>query len=404
MTEAATLQARDVLRRKGSALRMVLYFLFVPMFLARGVIFGRTAAYAMAALLLALGIWFALRLRKADRGSIAGPMIADMVTIFLGFWEADLAPYSAVPFIAALLVSAFTLAPAREANRLLVPAGLIWLALSVRRTFDYGLSPTTVIETLVSALGMLAIFRYLPVAAAGIAAAMDEKDQRLAESAANAEMQHRFTSMVSHELRSPLTAITGFAEVLLDPEVELGEADRTEFLSMIHSQSVEMDRLLEDILVALRLDAGKLVFETAVIPVGKKVKEVISAIPEVRGRTIMSDVPVGLAALGDPMRVGQILRNLIGNAGKHGGPNIKISAVRQNGRVVLAVEDDGAGLAPEAVARLFADFEQGTGDSRKLGYGLGLGISRRLVEGMGGELWYEAPGQGARFCVGLPAA
>ncbi len=383
---------------------MVLYFAFVPVFLVRGIIFGRIGSFAMVAVLLGLGTWFALRLRKVDRGSIVGPMLADMVVIFLGSWEGQLAPYSAVPFIAALLVSAFTLAPARDANRLLVPAGLIWLALSIRRTFDYGLSPTTAIETLVSALGMLAIFRYLPVAAAGIAAAMEEKDQRLQASAANAKMQHRFTSMVSHELRSPLTAITGFAEVLLDPEVELREEDRHEFLSMIHGQSVEMDRLLEDILVALRLDAGKLAFESAVIPVSKKVKEVIAALPDARGKLITSEVPVGLVALGDPLRVGQVLRNLIGNAAKHGGPHIKVSGMRVDGRVRLLVEDDGPGLSPDVVEKLFGDFEQGSGESRNLGFGLGLGIARRLAVGMNWDLYYEIPEKGARFCLDLPAA
>ncbi len=404
MVDDLTTQGRATLRHKGSVLRTAFYFVFLVVFLLRGLLLGRVSSYLVAGLFLGFGLWFVRRFRKLHRGSIVGPMVIDMVMIFLAAWEAHLAPYSAIPYVVALLVAAFTLAPDREAKGLLVPAGLIWLALSVRRIVDLGVTDTTLVETGISLVGMLALFRYLPVVAASTTAVIEAKDRQVAESSQAADMQHRFTSMVSHELRSPLTAITGFAELMMDPDAGLTDEDRAEFLGMIHSQSVEMDRLLEDILIALRLDAGKLTFDMTVVPVAKKIREIVAGFSNTAGRTITVDANAGVNAFGDSLRFGQIMRNLIGNACKHGGPNIRVSSDQLDGQIVVKVEDDGPGVDPEVLEKLFGDYVQGRGESRNLGFGLGLGIARRLAEGMGGSLRYVESEKGACFCVSIPAA
>jgi signal transduction histidine kinase len=107
----------------------------------------------------------------------------------------------------------------------------------------------------------------------------------------------------------------------------------------------------------------------------------------------------------DPNRVEQVLRNLLGNARKYGGPRVGIESYPRGDYHVVVVADNGHGIPEEARERIFQQFEQVShGDSRTdTGVGLGLSITRRLIEAMGGEVWYE-PGfpVGARFCFSLP--
>jgi len=217
-----------------------------------------------------------------------------------------------------------------------------------------------------------------------------------------------FLSNVSHELRTPLTAIIGFAGLLGERET-LGERER-HYVHRIDEAGRVLLHIVNDLLDVSRIEHGTLILETAPFNVDALVAEVfdqIAAEAGDKGLTLAADIAdAPLAFEGDAMRLHQVLLNLVGNAVKftrHGG--VTVRARITGSLLTLEVEDTGPGIEPAFLARLFDRFSQADASMTRAhgGLGLGLAISKGLVEAMGGTLDADSePGKGTSFRIELP--
>lgn len=222
----------------------------------------------------------------------------------------------------------------------------------------------------------------------------------------------RFLATVSHEIRTPMNGIMGMATLLADTRLS---AEQRTYVGAISTSASALLAIIEDLLDYSKIEAGKLEIEPQRVSVRELVENIVELMASRAfakniglGCHVAPDVPEMVMA--DPGRLRQILLNLLGNAIKFtevGGVLVVVSLDRnENGSVLsFTVEDTGPGLQKDALQRIFEEFEQAdTSSTRKHGgAGLGLAISRRLVEAMRGTISVEsAPGEGAVFTVRLP--
>jgi signal transduction histidine kinase len=222
--------------------------------------------------------------------------------------------------------------------------------------------------------------------------------------------RREFVANASHELRTPVTAIRGFAETLLndDPQPET----RARFLGIIHRHAQRLGALLEGLLRLSELEArGHDEIERERVEIGPIVTHLAEAAQARAPSTTRIDAVIegDPVALGDPLGVEQVIENLLENAVRYGkeGGRVELRCAVQDGRVDIRVRDDGAGIAPEHHARLFERFYRvdPSRSRERGGSGLGLAIVKHLVESMDGSVRVvSAPGEGATFIVVLPAA
>jgi signal transduction histidine kinase/AmiR/NasT family two-component response regulator len=240
-------------------------------------------------------------------------------------------------------------------------------------------------------------------------------DNRLLYRAAQLAIQARddFLSVASHELKTPLTSmilsLDGLERALGKTTVE-GVAARLESkLSLVIGQSERLSRLVDELLDSSRLVAGRLHLNLEPVDLGRVVREVIA---EIQGREDSGAAPVDVDIQGtiighwDRIRIGQIVYNLLSNALKYGQGNpIDIRADAQEQTAVLAVTDRGIGIALEDQERIFARFERAVTPGHIGGLGLGLFITRQLVEALAGTVAVTSrKGAGSTFTVRLPLA
>jgi len=199
-----------------------------------------------------------------------------------------------------------------------------------------------------------------------------------------------FLASVSHEIRTPLTGILGFAQMLDAKEENLDDADRELMVSLIVQQAQEVASLVEDLLVMARTEMGQIEIVEATVDVDVELRHTLKAGgPSTVDVVIRSQVGSSLA-LGDPLRIRQILRNLLTNAERYGGSNVHVTITTDHGRVVVAVADDGLGLPTGEWERIFEPYHRAHESLGRPGsIGIGLAISRQLAELMGGTLDYH---------------
>jgi len=223
-----------------------------------------------------------------------------------------------------------------------------------------------------------------------------------------------FLSSISHELRTPLNAIIGLTEILCDHPARFGTENALEPLRRVRNAGRHLLGLINDVLDLSKIEAGKLDLEVELVDVAALLEETrgtVEGLAEQRGNRLTVDCPAGLPRIAtDPLRVRQILLNLLGNACKfteHGFIALRVALLDLGDRraLELTVADTGVGIAPEQLPRLFEEFAQGDGATARRfgGTGLGLAISRRLCRLLGGEISVEsAIGRGSTFRVRLP--
>lgn len=216
-------------------------------------------------------------------------------------------------------------------------------------------------------------------------------------------------SVAAHELKSPITSLRGFAQVTLRRMASQGEVEPERLrrtLEVVDQQSTKLARLINQLLDVSRLDQGKLDLERRPVDLVRLVNETVI---EARTRTGRDDIamhaPSELPALVDPLRIEQVLSNLLDNAVKFSpdGGSVDVDVRKdENGYGRIAIRDHGVGVPEEQrqliFERLFQDRSGHLG-----GLGLGLYISRSIVEMHGGRIWVEDPVDGgSRFVVSLP--
>jgi PAS domain S-box-containing protein len=231
-----------------------------------------------------------------------------------------------------------------------------------------------------------------------------------AESAAR--MKGQFLDMMSHDLRTPLQAVLGYADFLLSQDGGSLTPEQREDIGYIRNGANRMVQLIEQLLDLSRMDAGRLELRSEPVDVRQimeAVRQDIAPQAETRGLRLTVSVPSRMArALGDPDRVRQIVLNLAGNAVKFTeAGEIQIRARSRGEWVEISVQDTGIGISPDELAHVFEEFRQvGSKLSRRHGgSGLGLAISQRLANQMEGAITVEStPGEGSTFTLRLPKA
>ena len=226
-------------------------------------------------------------------------------------------------------------------------------------------------------------------------------------------MRAEFLSMVSHELRAPLTSIKGSTATVLGASPVFAAAEMLQFFRIIDEQADHMSGLIADLLDAGRIDSGTLSVAPEPSEVGTLVDQARNTFLSSGARhTVLINLAPDLPrVMADPRRIVQVLNNLLSNAARYAPESapIRVSAVRDGVHVALSVSDEGQGIAPERLAHLFNKYTGVAGggqDSGPGGSGLGLAICKGLVEAHGGRIRAESggPGQGARFTFTLPVA
>ena len=292
--------------------------------------------------------------------------------------------------------------------RLVVPllaADQIVGALVVRRK-EPGEFPKNTIELLQT----FAAQSVLAIQNARLFSEIEEKSRQLAMAS---EHKSQFVSSMSHELRTPLNAIIGLTEMMVTNAARFGTEKAQEPLQRVNRAGTHLLGLINQVLDLSKIEAGKLELNPQTVQLAPLIDEVVGTarqLAEQNKNRLVVDAPDDLGALTvDPMRLRQILLNLLSNACKFTKEgDVKLQARRvADGRdwVELAVADTGIGMTAEQQAKLFQEFTQADASTAQRfgGTGLGLAITRKLARMMGGDVTVASePGKGSVFTVRLP--
>ena len=215
---------------------------------------------------------------------------------------------------------------------------------------------------------------------------------------------------MSHELRTPLNAIIGFSQVLREKMVGEVNEKQAEYLDDILSSGNHLLSLINDVLDLSKVEAGQVELEVAPFSLHEALERGVVMVRERATKdgvqvTHTADPDIDLIA-GDERRIRQVIFNLLSNAVKFtpAGGSVDVSATQVNGEVSVAVADTGPGIAAEDLERIFEEFQQTEAGLEQLeGTGLGLALSKRLVELHGGRIWVDSEsGKGSTFVFTLP--
>ena len=292
--------------------------------------------------------------------------------------------------------------------RLLVPlvrSGEVMGALVVRRK-----TPGEFATSTVELLKTFAAQSVLAIQNARLFREIEDKSQQLAMAS---EHKSQFVSSVSHELRTPLNAIIGLTEMMVTNGARFGTEKAQEPLQRVHRAGTHLLGLINQVLDLSKIEAGKLELNPQTVELAPLIDEVVGTARQLAQQNknrLVVEAPDDLGTLTvDPMRLRQILLNLLSNAckfTKEGEVKLRASRVT-NGRqwIELSVSDTGIGMTPEQQAKLFEEFSQAetTTAQRFGGTGLGLAITRKLARMMGGDVTVTSEtGKGSVFTVRLP--
>jgi len=221
------------------------------------------------------------------------------------------------------------------------------------------------------------------------------------------ELKDSFIGMVSHELRTPLTVLIGSLHTVMIPG--MAEEEKHRLVEDALWEASSLSRLLENLLELSRHQAKRLELMKEPVAIDRCAQDVVDNLSRMSPlHKLIMEVPAGLPLTEvDQIRVERILYNLVENAIKYspGGGDIRVSAVRSEDQIVIAVSDQGPGIPAEGLSNLFRRFERLTESPANSirGMGLGLYVCRLLVEAHGGRIWAESePGKGSTFCFTLP--
>lgn len=223
-----------------------------------------------------------------------------------------------------------------------------------------------------------------------------------------AQAREQILGIVAHDLRNPLNTIVASTDLLLHENLD--RARQSELLEVALRAGRQMNRLIGDLLDTVRLNAGKLALDLEDVPVAKvfhQAEEMFTPLAAKRHVRVEAIAPDnGVAVRADPLRVSQIVGNIVGNALKftpeEGSVTMRASA--NGNHVTIQITDTGPGIAPSDLEHLFDNFWQAQRNDHR-GVGLGLAIAKGVVEAHGGRIWCDStPGRGSTFSFTLPRA
>jgi len=221
------------------------------------------------------------------------------------------------------------------------------------------------------------------------------------------QAKDRFLASVSHELRTPLTGVLGFAELLRDNDPRIPAEERQQMLRAVADQALDLGHLIDDLLVGARAELDQLTIATVPVSPRAQIAQVIETYgPDVAARVkVIDELATDLRAIGDPGRVRQILRNLINNACRYGGPRIEVKIDAADDTVRLDVADNGPPLPPDMERRIFEPYQRAhPAGSQPDSVGIGLSIARTLARLMGGDVTYRRQDSWNVFELSLPVS
>jgi signal transduction histidine kinase len=235
-------------------------------------------------------------------------------------------------------------------------------------------------------------------------AELQSQNEQLRESE---RVKSELVSIVSHEVRTPLASVLGFTSLLLQHDFD--EESRRRYLGIIDSQARRLAELVEDFLDARRLEEGRLELRYESIDLSELIQKKIELFSgQSAAHEFAVDLPdEALMVEADPRRLKQVLANLLSNAIKYSpdGGVVRVSGKTEGRSVVVSVQDDGIGIQDKHRSLVFTKFFRGDAGARGItGTGLGLVVSREIVEAHGGEMGFaSSPGKGSTFWFRLPA-
>ncbi|MCQ3938618.1 MAG: hypothetical protein DPW18_16450 [Chloroflexi bacterium] len=231
------------------------------------------------------------------------------------------------------------------------------------------------------------------------------------EAVAANKSKSEFVSVVSHELKLPMTSIKGYSDLMLSGATGPLNENQSSFLTTIRNNVNRMATLVSDLADISRIESGNLRLEPRAVPVRDVIDEVVTLTKtqiERKRQSIEVEIPSELPhSWCDRNRLAQVMTNLISNANKYTpeGGRIAVQAVQQDGMVQIKVEDNGFGMMPEDQEKLFSKFFRSADEKVREapGTGLGLSITKNLIELQGGKIWFNSEyGKGTAFYFTVP--
>lgn len=227
-----------------------------------------------------------------------------------------------------------------------------------------------------------------------------------ATSEAREQIQRR-VSVVSHELRGPMTSIAGFAGTLMEQWTAISDTNRREIIDRIRRNAVSINNIVEMLLESSEIERGRVRVRPEEFDLGAHIHEMCaSCSPLLGGRRVDLEIPPRIVVRADPFLLERVMMNLVLNAHGYSPPGtaLRVVAQRRGDEAVVSVMDRGAGIPAGAEERIFESFWR-PADQSRAGTGIGLGLVRDLLAGMGGRVWVEGrPGGGSAFAFTVPLA
>lgn len=261
--------------------------------------------------------------------------------------------------------------------------------------------------TLATVAGFL-VALVIPAAALAFYRAVARRQLRKAEDEARAVADHKlaerrdqFIAGVSHELRTPLTSIYGLSSVLADRS-RLDESVEEELIQLLIGSAADLTRMVDDLITAARHQTGDLGYNLTEVHIADLINEMTPVLESLTGKIQVLLEETDAEVIADPLRFRHLLRNLIDNADRHGGSNVRLLGRRLGDRYRIEVADDGPGVPEHRVDCIFDPYVH-TGEAALTtgSIGLGLSVAKTLATGMGASLWYEREGGWSRMVLEL---
>jgi PAS domain S-box-containing protein len=241
---------------------------------------------------------------------------------------------------------------------------------------------------------------------AKVAERTEELENALIRAQSADRMKSGLLSTVSHEMRTPLSSIIGFSNLILSRKPD--QPKLIDYVSAINAEARRLADLINDFLDLQRIESGREVFHPAHVDLSELTRDTINKLQVGEGFTIRLDLTSVPWLYIDPNRTRQVLLNLLSNAFKYSpnGGEILVSLRQEGDEVIFSIRDQGLGIVPDELSQLFERFHRGDVAERFRirGTGLGLALCRQIVEAHGGRIWAESPGldQGSTFSFALP--